>query len=128
MIVNPGTEINFEGKTFRHCADEIDIIFDTYVLKSKGNNIKFSTEGFEAYVETSKFPNGFFGFGFFGSALRDCQPCYCHGALDRITFETEFEAQVAAIKLILKIYLGYDYNRNIIRMQLESFINPKSLF
>lgn len=128
MIVNPGIEIDFEGRKFRHCVDGSDVIFDTYVLKSKGNVLKFSTQGYEVYVETAKFPNGLFGFGFYGSAMSDCQQCYCHGALDRITFKTEFEAQTAAIKLILKTYLRYDYNRNIIREQMENFINPKTLF
>lgn len=128
MKFNPGIEIDFENKKFRHCIDETDFRFDTYVLKSKGNILKFESEGFNVIIETCKFPNGLYGFGFYGNALSDSQQCHCHGVIGRITFIDEFSCQVEAIQYVLKYFLRYDYHRDIIREKMKVFINPKTLF
>ena len=129
MKVNPGTEVQFENKEFRHCVDEDgDVRFDTWVLKSPGNVLKFIKEGFEAKIITSKFPCGFYGYGFGGNALNDVQQCYCSGTLDTKTFKTEFEAQCAAINYVLKYQLPSDWHRHFIRLQMTEFVNPKTLF
>ena len=130
MNTNPGTEVQFEGKEFRHCKDaDGDANYDTWVLKSPGNQLKFQKEGFSDIIITSKFPHGFYGYGYSGNALDDFEQCYCHGALGYKTFKTEFEAQCAAINYI------FNYNRIIsgwhqhfVRLQMQDFINPKTLF
>lgn len=129
MNINQGIEVQFEEKEFRHCKDlNGDINFDTWVLKSKGNILKFKKEAFEVFITTVKFPNGFYGYGFTGSALRNSQQCYCHGSLGNKTFKNEFEAQCAAIKYILNNELPSDWNRHFIKLQMNDFINPKTLF
>jgi hypothetical protein len=128
MNINPGTKIEFEGKKFRYCKSDIDVRFDTYVLKSKGNVMTFSKEGYVAQIITAKFPNGYYGYGYKGTALLDKQLCYCHGVLDNKTFKTEFEAQCAAILYVLKSELPSDWHRHFIRIDMQNFVNPKTLF
>lgn len=129
MKVNEGIQVIFEDKEFRHCADDNgDVRFDTWVLKSPANVLKFEKEGFVAIIITSRFPHGFYGFGFGGTALYDSRLCYCHGVLGTSTFATEFEAQCAAIKYVLRSQLGSDWHRQFIRCQMNHFINPRTLF
>jgi len=129
MNSNPGIPIIFEDKEFRHCKDKDgDSQYDTYVLKSPGNLLKFSKEGYEAFIETAKFPHGLYGYGYSGTALRSSQQCYCHGVIGNKTFATEFEAQCAAIKYILSFELPSDWHRHFIRLQMNDFVNPKTLF
>jgi hypothetical protein len=128
MNINPGIEIIFEGNKFRHCKDENNPDFDTYVLKSTGNILKFTKEGFSALITTIKFPHGLYGYGYSGTALRNMQQCYCHGKIGNKTFKTEFEAQCEAIKYVLRFELPSDWNRYFIRLQMNDFINPKTLF
>lgn len=130
MNINPGILVEFEGNEFRHCIDAGgDSAFDTWVLKSKGNRLKFDKEGFYVEIITCKFPHGFYGFGYSGNSLHDNDQCYCHGALGRKTFKTEFEAQCAAIKYIFdynQIVSGW--NQHFVKLQMQDFINPKTLF
>lgn len=129
MNVNPGILVEFEGNEFRHCADVGgDISFDTWVLKSPGKILKFEKEGYVAFIETIKFPNGFFGYGFGGTALNNSQQCYCHGVIGHKTFKNEFEAQCAAINYVLKNELLSGWNHHFIRLKMNDFINPKTLF
>lgn len=129
MNTNPGILVNFEGKEFRHCKDaDGDSNFDTWVLKSTTNSLKFEKEGFVAVILTSKFPHGLYGFGFTGTAFHDSQQCYCHGALGAKTFKTEFEAQCAAINYVLKSSLITNWHCHFIRLQMNDFVNPKTLF
>lgn len=129
MIENPGEVIIFEDKEFRLCKDESGLImFDTYVLKSEGSVMKFSKENFTANVITAKFPLGFYGYGYSGTALRNNRQCYCHGELNEKTFKTEFEAQIAAINYILKHELSSGWHQHFIKLQMNEFVNPKTLF
>lgn len=130
MIVNPGIEVIFENKTFRHCIDpDGDVKFDTWVLYSSGNILKFEKDGFWVDIITVKFPNGFYGFGYSGNALHEPERCYCKGALDSRTFKTEFEAQCAAINYILKFnQIVSGWNQHFIKLKMKDFINPKTLF
>lgn len=129
MNNNPGELIIFEEKEFRHCKDKDgDAAYDTYVLKSPGKTLRFSKEGYEAIIVTAKFPHGFYGYGYHGSALRGQQQCYCHGQIGNKTFSNEFEARCAAIKYILNNELPTDWHRHFIRLQMNDFVNPKTLF
>ncbi len=129
MNINPGIEVLFENKKFQYCKDPAgEKKFDTYVLKSESMELKFQKEGFEAVIITSKFPNGLYGFGYRGTALRNHQQCYCHGDISSKTFKSEFEAQCAAINYILKNEISTEWNRHFIRLQMLDFINPKTLF
>lgn len=128
MNYNPGVEIIFEGNTFRYCQDTTHPKFDTYVLKSKGNIMKFQKEGFIANIITVKFPNNLYGFGYSGTAIRDSQQCYCHGVPGHITFKNEFEAKCAAINFILKNKITSGWHQHFIKLQMTEFVNPKTLF
>jgi hypothetical protein len=97
-------------------------------LKSPGNELKFKKEGYEAIIITSKFPHGFYGFGFKGTALSYEQQCYCLGVLGSKTFKTEFEAQCAGVNYVLNSSLPSDWHRHFIRLQMLDFVNPKTLF
>ena len=129
MNINPGIEVQFEGKEFRHCKDAAgDIAFDTWVLKSPGNELKFNKEAFTATIITSKFPNGLYGYGYYGTALNASSQCYCHGAISSRTFKSEFEAQCGAINYVLKNEMNSDWNRHFIKLKMIDFVNPKTLF
>lgn len=129
MNHNPGLEIHFENKEFRHCKDAAgDTAFDTWVLKSPGTELKFQKEGYSAIIITTQFPHGFYGFGYKGTALIGQSQCYCHGALGSRTFKTEFEAQCAAINYVCKNEISSEWNRHFIKLQMQDFVNPKTLF
>ncbi|MBC7524071.1 MAG: hypothetical protein H7239_06505, partial [Flavobacterium sp.] len=67
MNHNPGIEIQFENKEFRHCKDAAgDTAFDTWVLKSIVAEMKFVKERYSAIIFIAKFPHGFYGFGYKG--------------------------------------------------------------
>ena len=130
MNHNPGIEIHFENKEFRHCKDAAgDMMFDTWVLKSPGNKLVFKKEHFIVTIITAKFPHGFYGFGYKGTrALGNESQCYCHGALGGRTFKTEFEAQCAAINYVLKNEIITGWHQHFIKLQMQDFVNPKTLF
>lgn len=130
------TEIHFENKIFDYFTNnDGDLKFDFYLLKSQSNVLKFEVEDdCEVKIFTSKFPTGYWGCGYDIDlrilTLGDEQnkKCFASGPGGSRSFNTEFEARVFMIKYILSHCLIQSWHSNKMKLQLQDYINPKSLF
>lgn len=128
-------EIEFEGKKFDFYTDnDGHPHFDNYLLKSEPNVIDFQYDHAYVKILSSKFPHGKYGAGYYihPTIIRGIDEsngkCMASGIGGSSCFDTEFEAQLYAIKRVLQYGLVYGYHTDKIKKQLNDFINPKSLF